>query len=137
MGKFLFVTVILAAFVSVAFASAPIAGHVVLIGLDGWGAYSVPKADMPVVKSMMEHGCYTLQKRTVLPSSSAPNWASMFMGVPTELHGYTQWGSKTPELPAIEGYGRARHSAYGFHGVPRRVARCSACLSKRMAETFL
>ena len=74
------------------------AGHVVLIGLDGWGAYSVPKADMPVVKSMMEHGCYTLQKRTVLPSSSAPNWASMFMGVPTELHGYTQWGSKTPEL---------------------------------------
>lgn len=98
MGKFLFVTVILAAFVSVAFASAPIAGHVVLIGLDGWGAYSVPKADMPVVKSMMEHGCYTLQKRTVLPLSSAPNWASMFMGVPTELHGYTQWGSKTPEL---------------------------------------
>lgn len=96
MGKFLFVTVILAAFVSVAFASAPIAGHVVLIGLDGWGAYSVPKADMPVVKSMMEHGCYTLQKRTVLPSSSAPNWASMFMGVPTKLHGYTQWGSKTP-----------------------------------------
>ena len=113
------------------------AKHVVFIGLDGWGAYSVPKADMPVVKSMMEHGCYTLQKRTVLPSSSAPNWASMFMGVPTELHGYTQWGSKTPELPAIEGYGRARHSAYGFHGVPRRVARCSACLSKRMAETFL
>ena len=74
------------------------ADHVFLIGLDGWGAYSVEKAEMPNVKSLMEKGSFTLSKRTVLPSSSAPNWASMFMGVPTELHGYTQWGSKTPEL---------------------------------------
>lgn len=48
----------------------------------------------------MEKGCYTMEKRTVNPSSSAPNWASMFMGVGPELHGYTQWGSKTPELPS-------------------------------------
>ena len=26
------------------------AKHVVLIGLDGWGAYSLPKADLPNVK---------------------------------------------------------------------------------------
>ena len=76
------------------------AKHVVYIGLDGWGAYSVPKADMPTVKSLMEQGCYTLQKRTVSPSSSAPNWASMFMGAGPELHGYTTWGSQTPELPS-------------------------------------
>ncbi len=76
-----------------------VAPHVVLIGLDGWGAYSLPKADMPTVKEFMKSGCYTLEKRTVLPSSSAPNWASMFMGAPTEIHGYTQWGSKTPEIP--------------------------------------
>lgn len=76
-----------------------LAPHVVLIGLDGWGAYSLPKADMPTVKELMNSGSYTLEKRTVLPSSSAPNWASMFMGAPTEIHGYTQWGSKTPEIP--------------------------------------
>lgn len=76
-----------------------LAGHVVLIGLDGWGAYSVEKADMPTVKQLMAEGRYTLEKRTVLPSSSAPNWASMFMGTPTEIHGYTQWGSRTPEIP--------------------------------------
>ncbi|MCX4381579.1 MAG: alkaline phosphatase, partial [Parabacteroides distasonis] len=35
-----------------------------------------------------------------LPSSSAPNWASMFMGAGPELHGYTEWGSRTPELPS-------------------------------------
>ena len=30
------------------------AKHVVLIGLDGWGAYSLPKADMPNVKKLLE-----------------------------------------------------------------------------------
>lgn len=81
-------------------APAPKAKHVIYIGLDGWGAYSVPKAEMPTVKGLMAKGCYTLQKRTVLPSSSAVNWASMFMGAGPELHGYTQWGSQTPELPS-------------------------------------
>jgi len=74
--------------------------HLVLISFDGWGSYSVPKADMPTVRHMMDNGCYTLEKRTVLPSSSAPNWASMFMGAATEQHGYTQWNSKTPEIPS-------------------------------------
>ena len=70
------------------------AKHVILIGMDGWRAYSVPKADIPAIKSLMTNGCYTLHSRSVLPSSSAINWASMFMGVGTELHGYTTWGSK-------------------------------------------
>ena len=81
-------------------AASPKAKHVIYIGLDGWGAYSVSKADMPAVKGLMEKGCYTLKKRTVLPSSSAVNWASMFMGAGPELHGYTEWGSQTPELPS-------------------------------------
>ncbi len=55
---------------------------------------------MPNVKKLMEDGAYTLKKRSALPSSSAVNWASMFMGAGPELHGYTEWGSKTPELPS-------------------------------------
>ena len=78
------------------------AQHVVFIGLDGWGSYSVEKADMPHVKQLMKEGSYTLQKRAVLPSSSAVNWASMFRGAGPELHGYTTWGSKTPDLPSRE-----------------------------------
>lgn len=46
----------------------------------------------------MAQGCYTLQKRAVLPSSSAVNWASMFMGAGPEVHGYTDWGSRVPEV---------------------------------------
>lgn len=81
-------------------AASPKAKHVVYIGLDGWGSYSIAKANMPTTRSLMEKGCYTLKKRTVLPSSSAVNWASMFMGAGPELHGYTEWGSRTPELPS-------------------------------------
>ncbi|GHT47125.1 phosphodiesterase [Bacteroidia bacterium] len=90
-------------FISSAAAQQPrewIAQHVILIGLDGWGAYSLEKADMPHVKQLMTAGAYTLKKRSVLPSSSAINWASMFMGAGPELHGYTKWDSKTPELPS-------------------------------------
>lgn len=82
------------------FAAKGKAKHVVLIGLDGWGAYSVNKAEMPNVKKLMNDGSYTLKKRSVLPSSSAVNWASMYMGAGPELHGYTEWGSQTPELPS-------------------------------------
>ncbi len=91
---------ILVAMVSVARAEAP-AKHVVLIGLDGCGAYAVRKADpdtIPNLRKLMAQGAWTLKDRSVLPSSSAINWASMFMGVPTEIHGYTTWGSKTPEI---------------------------------------
>ncbi|WP_442878924.1 alkaline phosphatase [Bacteroides sp.] len=87
---------------STGFAAKWKAEHVILIGLDGWGSYSVEKANMPHVKKLMKEGAYTLKKRSVLPSSSAVNWASMFMGAGPELHGYTDWGSKTPELPSRE-----------------------------------
>ena len=72
--------------------------HVILIGLDGWGSYSLSKANMPVVKSLMNQGAFTLHKRSVLPSASAINWASLYMGVPPEIHGYLNWNSKEPEI---------------------------------------
>lgn len=74
--------------------------HVFLIGLDAWGSYSVEQADMPVIKELMKNGAWTLKTRSVLPSSSACNWASAIMGAGPELHGYTTWGSKTPDLPS-------------------------------------
>lgn len=78
----------------------PKAKHVILIGIDGWASKGMDQADMPTVKELMRNGSYTLTKRSVLPSASAINWASIFMGVGTESHGYTTWGSKTPEIPS-------------------------------------
>lgn len=80
--------------------SEPKAKHVVLIAFDGWGSYSMQKARTPHIRALMEDGCYTLKKRAVLPSASAINWASMFNGTATEVHGYTTWGSRTPEIPS-------------------------------------
>lgn len=82
--------------------------HVILVGADGLGAYAFPDAEMPHLKKMMENGSYTLKARAVLPSSSAVNWASMLMGSGPTMHGYTEWGSKTPEIPSavLSPYGK-------------------------------
>lgn len=80
----------------------PVAGHVILIGSDGFSSEVVrnnPGAFSNIGRLMRE-GSYTLLRRSVLPSSSAVNWASMFMGAGPELHGYTKWDSGTPDLPS-------------------------------------
>lgn len=75
--------------------------HIVVIGCDGLGGYALPEADMPNVKQLMATGAWSLKARSVLPSSSAVNWASMLMGASPTMHGYTEWGSQEPEIPSI------------------------------------
>lgn len=76
--------------------------NVVLIGSDGFGAFMLREhADkLPNLSALAARGSSTLEMRSVLPSSSAVNWASILMGAGPELHGYTTWGSKTPDLPS-------------------------------------
>ncbi|HAY3509000.1 alkaline phosphatase [Elizabethkingia anophelis] len=76
--------------------------HVVLIGCDGFGAYALPEADMPNLKNLMKEGSWSLKARSVLPSSSAVNWASMIMGAGPTLHGYTEWNSAVPEISSSD-----------------------------------
>lgn len=80
---------------------------VILIGSDGFGAYAFENAKIPNLRAMMKEGSWSLEARTVLPSSSAANWASMVMGAGPELHGYTTWGSKKPDMPprVVDDYG--------------------------------
>lgn len=73
--------------------------HVILIGFDGMSSKSLKNnVAMPNYRSMMRNGSYTLKNRSVLPSSSAANWASMFMGASPELHGFNTWGSQKPDF---------------------------------------
>lgn len=77
--------------------------HVILIGLDGMSANSIKNGvAMPNYRSMMKRGSYTLKTRSVLPSSSAANWASIFMGASPELHGFNTWGSQIPDFDSRE-----------------------------------
>lgn len=96
---FLLVAILVAALMS-SCGSKRQAEHIFLIGFDGWGSYCMDSVEMPTTRALMEQGCYTLKKRTVLPSVSAPNWASMFMGATTELTGWTNNGERPPLAPA-------------------------------------
>ena len=76
--------------------------NVILIGADGFGAFIMHEnpGAFPNLEKLAASGSSTLEMRSVLPSSSAVNWASILMGAGPELHGYTEWGSKTPDLPS-------------------------------------
>lgn len=74
--------------------------HVLLIGFDGFGAYAWERAEIPNLKALAARGALSLKARAVLPSASAANWATHLMGAGTELHGYTEWNSRTSMPPA-------------------------------------
>ena len=94
-----FVGIILAC--TVAQAQVRKAKHVVLIGCDGLGAQAIPDGSMPELKKLMKAGSWSLSARSVLPSSSAVNWASLLMGAGPTEHGFTEWGSKVPEIEPV------------------------------------
>jgi len=90
----------------VAAAAAPIPGveHVVVVGMDGMTASSVNRAQTPNMHDIMKRGASTLHARSVDPSVSSPNWASMLMGATPETHGITSndWNpGDTPAFPTI------------------------------------
>ncbi len=89
--------------------SSPRFEHVVLIGSDGFSSeiMRLHPGAFPNIQKLFVRGTHTYQARSVLPSSSAVNWASMLMSAGPEMHGFTDWGSQTPELRPIYkgGYG--------------------------------
>ena len=77
-----------------------VASHVIIIGLDGWGSWSMELGECPFIREKMSEGCYTLNKRTVLPSDSGPNWAAMLNGTPVESSGIAS-NSNEPEFTPL------------------------------------
>lgn len=76
--------------------------RMVIIGIDGWGSAYLDSLPMPRIRGLMEEATCVFHKRSVLPSASSINWASTFNGLPTQLHGYTQWNSKAPAFPVAD-----------------------------------
>lgn len=77
--------------------------HVIIIGVDGLSPDGIRTANTPIMHSLIKQGTVKWNVRTVLPSSSSPNWASMIMGAGPELHGITDndWEKDQNTLPAI------------------------------------
>lgn len=84
--------------------------HVLFIGSDGMSAAVLrrPGIRAPTIRSLMAQGSWSLRARTILPSSSASNWAAMFQCSGPEQNGYVDWNTKEPSVPpsAIDGNGR-------------------------------
>ncbi|MBP5319441.1 MAG: alkaline phosphatase [Kiritimatiellae bacterium] len=75
--------------------------HVLFIGSDGFSAKVIREgAKVPNIRSLMARGAWSLKARTILPSSSAANWASIFQCSGPELNGYNAWNSREPVMPA-------------------------------------
>lgn len=70
--------------------------HVIVLAFDGWGSSSFETAIMPFLKSKLSESAWTLKKRSILPTSSACNWATMFKGAGPEAHGFIVWDTQSP-----------------------------------------
>lgn len=72
---------------------------VILITADGFSA-DVMRAHpgaFPRLEALAARGISTLEARSVLPSSSAINWATLLMGAGPEMHGFTDWAAGRPK----------------------------------------
>lgn len=67
--------------------TAPRARHVIVIGVDGLSPDGVRTAETPNMREMMAKGAWSLNARSVLPTSSSANWASMLGGAGPAQHG--------------------------------------------------
>lgn len=74
--------------------AAPLAGHVLVIGIDGLGPIGIETAETPHIDALMARGAHSFAARGVMPTSSSPNWASMISGAGPEQHGVL--GNKWP-----------------------------------------
>jgi len=64
--------------------------HVLLIGIDGLSPDGIRGADTPNLDALIAAGAHSFTAQAVLPTTSPPNWASMLMGLPTEVHGIVE-----------------------------------------------
>ena len=77
--------------------------HVIVVGVDAMSPDGIRTAQTPVMHEMIKTGAVKWNVRTILPSSSSPNWASMIMGAGTEAHGIldNDWGRQDYTLPPL------------------------------------
>jgi predicted AlkP superfamily pyrophosphatase or phosphodiesterase len=77
--------------------------HVLLVGVDGLSAEAITATGTPTLHGLMATGAYTLRARSVIPTVSSPNWASMLMAAGPEQHGITtnDWRPDRFDIPPV------------------------------------
>lgn len=81
------------------------AKHILLIGLDGVSAEGFQYSSTPTMDELIKNGCISLKTRSVMPTVSAPNWATILSGSGPEQHGVTsnEWSlANEPFEPTVK-----------------------------------
>ena len=76
--------------------------YVLLIGIDGWGSYSLEKADIPNIKAFMREGAYQERALNIMPAITLPNWTTMWTGSTTDRHGVQNNNEPPAPLPSVK-----------------------------------
>ncbi|MCS7252808.1 MAG: alkaline phosphatase family protein [Armatimonadota bacterium] len=79
----------------------PFAERAIIITVDGLASWVLKLADAPNIRQLMNHGCYTLNARTVRPSATLPAHVSLFTAVPPSVHGF-DFDSYIPERGYVQ-----------------------------------
>ena len=69
---------------------------VIVVGLDGFAGVHFDKGRLPNLKAMKKEGAWSLNSRSILPTSSSCNWHSFFTCCGFEQHGYNSWDTQVP-----------------------------------------
>lgn len=74
--------------------------HIVVIGVDAMSPDGIRGATTPNIDALIAAGAHSFAARAVMPTTSPPNWASMLMGVPPDLHGIVdkKWDARAVRL---------------------------------------
>ncbi len=84
--------------------------HVLLIGIDGISTEGFQFSSTPAIRELIRQGTLSITTRCVMPSVSAPNWATILSGMGPEQHGVTnnEWSANNYTIEPIirdqEGY---------------------------------
>lgn len=86
--------------------------RVIVLGFDGLGGYAFPNSNTPTINQLTQEGSYTYTARSVVPSVSSPNWASMINGVPPRIHKIWSngWKLEKVQKKSICGFEKGRIS---------------------------
>jgi predicted AlkP superfamily pyrophosphatase or phosphodiesterase len=87
--------------------------HVVVISIDGLRPDAIASFGAESIERLMREGSYTLEARTILPSTTLPSHTSMLTGAEPAAHGITWNNDRTgregdPATPTIFELARAR-----------------------------
>jgi len=91
--------------------------HVILIGLDGFGAKALQLAETPRFNDMIANGSVSVTTRSVMPTSSGPNWTSMLTATIPLHHGVinNNWSRDSYTItPSLENNVGAFPSLFDF-----------------------